>query len=144
MLSRHLSRCVVFNRHFVTYIIVQVSEDIVLYSLALCRDAAPSNDVTNFVFSSRSFFCSRYGPKIHFWKINLVYITLFGSTRWRSWLRNCATNRQVAGSIPDGVIGIFRWHYGPGVDSASNRNEYQEYFLAAKGCRCVWLTTLPP
>ena len=23
------------------------------------------------------------------------------------WLRRCATNRQVAGSIPDGVIGIF-------------------------------------
>jgi len=28
-------------------------------------------------------------------------------TRWRSWLRHCATNRKVAGSIPDGVIGIF-------------------------------------
>jgi hypothetical protein len=24
---------------------------------------------------------------------------------------------------------FFRSHYGPGVDSASNRNEYQEYFL---------------
>jgi len=23
-------------------------------------------------------------------------------------------------------------HYGPGVDSASNRNEYQEYFLGIK------------
>ena len=22
----------------------------------------------------------------------------------------CATNRKVAGSIPDGVIGIFHWH----------------------------------
>jgi hypothetical protein len=26
------------------------------------------------------------------------------------WLRHCATNRKVAGSIPDGVIGIFHWH----------------------------------
>jgi hypothetical protein len=42
------------------------------------------------------------------------------------WLRCCATNRKVAGSIPDGVS---RSHYGPGVDSASNRNEYQENFL---------------
>ena len=25
-------------------------------------------------------------------------------------LRHYATNRQVAGSIPDGVIGIFKWH----------------------------------
>jgi len=23
-------------------------------------------------------------------------------------------------------------HYGPGIDSASNRNEYQEYFLGVK------------
>jgi hypothetical protein len=27
-----------------------------------------------------------------------------------SWLRHCATNRKVAGSIPDAVIGIFYWH----------------------------------
>jgi hypothetical protein len=30
-------------------------------------------------------------------------------TRWRSWLRHCATSRKVAGSIPDGVTGIFQW-----------------------------------
>jgi hypothetical protein len=24
---------------------------------------------------------------------------------------------------------FFRFHYDPGVDSASNRNEYREYFL---------------
>jgi hypothetical protein len=27
---------------------------------------------------------------------------------------------------------------------ASNRNEYQEFFLGGKRGRCVWLTTLPP
>jgi hypothetical protein len=26
----------------------------------------------------------------------------------------------------------FRLHYDPGVDSASNRNKYQEYFLRVK------------
>jgi hypothetical protein len=26
------------------------------------------------------------------------------------WLRYCATNQKVAGSIPDGFIGIFNWH----------------------------------
>jgi hypothetical protein len=30
----------------------------------------------------------------------LIYI--YTGTRWRSWLRHCATNRNVAGSIPDG------------------------------------------
>ena len=34
--------------------------------------------------------------------------------------------------------------FGPGVDLASNRNEYQEYFLGVKSGRCVRLTTLPP
>ena len=29
-------------------------------------------------------------------------------------------------------IKSFRSHHGPGVDSASNRNEYQEYFLGVK------------
>ena len=54
------------------------------------------------------------------------------------WLRRCATIRKVAGSIPAGVGGFFidiksfRSHYGPGVDSASNRKEYQEYFLGVK------------
>ena len=53
------------------------------------------------------------------------------------WLRCCVTNRKVAGSMP-AVSGFFvdiksfRPHYGPWVDSASNRNEYQEYFLGAK------------
>ena len=51
------------------------------------------------------------------------------------WLRCCATNRKGTGLIPAGVSGFFidiksfRSHYGPGVDSASNVNEYQEYFL---------------
>jgi hypothetical protein len=31
-------------------------------------------------------------------------------TRCRSYLRHCATIRKVAGSVPDGVIGIFHWH----------------------------------
>ena len=64
--------------------------------------------------------------------------TLHMGTAVAQWLRCCATNRKVAGSIPAGVSGFFidiksfRSHYGPGVDSASNRNEYQEYFLGVK------------
>jgi hypothetical protein len=30
-------------------------------------------------------------------------------TRWRSWLRQCPTNRMVVGSIPYGVTGSFYW-----------------------------------
>ena len=31
----------------------------------------------------------------------------------------------------------FRPNYGPGVDSASKRNEYQVFFLGGKGGQCV-------
>jgi len=41
-------------------------------------------------------------------------------------------------------IKSFRSHYCPGVDSASNRNEYERHFLGGKSGRCVRLTTLPP
>jgi hypothetical protein len=35
------------------------------------------------------------------------YINHMTGTAVAKWLRYCATNREVAGSIPDGVIGIF-------------------------------------
>jgi hypothetical protein len=62
----------------------------------------------------------------------------------------CAASRKVAGSIPDGVTGIFNWHNHSGRTVALrstqplNRNEYQEYFLGGKVGRCVGLTALPP
>jgi accessory gene regulator protein AgrB len=47
-------------------------------------------------------------------RIVLLLIVLFyvlfvvgGGTAVAQWLRYSATNRKVAGSIPDGVIGIF-------------------------------------
>jgi len=61
-----------------------------------------------------------------------------GGSAVAQWLRCCDTNRKVVGSIQAGVSGFFidiksfRSHYGPGVDSASNRNKYQEYFLGLK------------
>jgi len=52
-------------------------------------------------------------------------------TRWRGWL-----SRKVAGSISDGVIGIFYWHSPSDRPVAMgwstrplNKNGYQEYFL---------------
>jgi hypothetical protein len=46
----------------------------------------------------------------------------------------CATSRKVTGSIPDDIIIFFNYltlrsSLGPGVYSASNRNEYQKQKL---------------
>ena len=97
-------------------------------------------------------------PSLTMLSINESYCSLISfstwdykrGTRWRSWLRHCATSRKVAGSIPDGVTGTYHWHNPSGrtmalrLYSASNRNEYQKYFLGCKGGRYVGLTTLPP
>jgi len=42
------------------------------------------------------------------------------------------------------LIQFFRSHCSSGIDSAANRNEYQDYFLRGKGGRCIGQTTLPP
>ena len=36
----------------------------------------------------------------------LLFQLYAAGTSWRSWLRHCATNRKVAGSIHDGATGI--------------------------------------
>ena len=71
----------------------------------------------------------------------LVYyspVRTYKGTAVAQWLRCCATNQKVTGSIPAGVSGFFidiksfRSHYDSGIDSASNRNEYQDCFLGVK------------
>jgi len=82
--------------------------------------------------------CCSYCEESKHARVQNRYFRWCASYKWGTavaqWLRCCATNRKVAGSIPAGVSGFFidiilpiaLW---PWVDSASNRNEYQEYFL---------------
>jgi hypothetical protein len=53
--------------------------------------------------------CSRVvaATNRHHLSLYLIIKHIMRDTRWRIWLRYCATSRKVAGSIPDGVIGIF-------------------------------------
>ena len=75
------------------------------------------------------------------------YWSLFALSRDLKIVRS---QLKVVGSNLYGVIGIFlltwffRPHYGPGVNLASNGNEYQACLLGSIGGRCVGLTTLPP
>jgi hypothetical protein len=54
-------------------------------------------------------------PGQKWWKTDCTTSLLLLLPLWlgyavAQWLKHCATNRKVAGSIPDGVIGIFHWH----------------------------------
>jgi hypothetical protein len=41
-------------------------------------------------------------------RVCLAALNLYVGTAVAQWLRFCATNRKVPGSIPDGVTGFFR------------------------------------
>ena len=91
-------------------------------------------------FRKKNFTGSEYSQKpiqgISF--VNSIIVHIPSGTAVAQWLRCCATNRKVAGSIPASVSGFFidiksfRSHYGLEVYSASTRNEYQKYFLGVK------------
>jgi hypothetical protein len=46
-------------------------------------------------------------------KKNQVWLISEKNNEYFTW-RHCVTSRKVAGSIPDGVIGIFYWHNSAG------------------------------
>jgi hypothetical protein len=64
-------------------------------------------------------------------------------------LRHCATNRKVAGSIPDCDNGFFHWHNPSGSTMALGstqtltENKLPEIFPGGKDGRCVVLINLP-
>ena len=65
------------------------------------------------------------------------------------WLRCCATNWKVTGSIPDGFIGIFHWHNTSdrtmALGSTQPLTEMNTRRISWGKCgRCVRLTTLQP
>jgi hypothetical protein len=72
-----------------------------------------------------------------------------GGTAVAQWLRYCATNRKVASSIPDGVIGTFYWHTHSdstiALGSTQPLTEMSTRSISwGKYGRWVGLTTLPP
>jgi hypothetical protein len=83
--------------------------------------------------------------------LSIIIITTITSILGQAvaqWLRHCATNRKVAGSIPYGVIGIFQWHNPSGrtmaLGSTQPLTEMSTRNISwGKGGRSVGLTTLP-
>jgi hypothetical protein len=83
-----------------------------------------------------------------------IYISAWQVGHTVAQLAETLCYKQEGHEYPDGisdvVIGIIHWcnpsgyTMALGVNSASNRCKYQEYFLGDKGGRCVGLTALPP
>jgi len=87
----------------------------------------------------------RYLRSLYF----LLCTRYYWGTRWRGWLRHCATSRKVAGSISDGIGGIFHWNNSSGRTMALGLTQpltemsTRNISWGGKGGRFVGLTTLP-
>jgi hypothetical protein len=89
-----------------------------------CRDVNHICDVC-LVVCALSQYCLKWCARLFDHSVQVLYCGARGSVG----LRHYAASRKVVGSSPDEWI-FLNWHnpwphYGPGVDSASNRNEYQ-------------------
>ena len=97
------------NRIITNYSVLQVS----------VRESHIQQDIVC-RFPWRGFWWDEMRKRIYFMVINFKYLSNIPSFCWRyitiwgtavaQWLRSCATNRKVASSIPDGVLGILHWH----------------------------------
>jgi hypothetical protein len=102
----------------------------------------------NFLFQRGHVrFVLAYLIPVHFLPFFFLSFTLYVVASLSDAL---SYNPKGRGFDSSWCTGILYW-YNPsgstetlGFNSASNRNECQEYFLGSKGGRCVGLTTLPP
>jgi hypothetical protein len=95
------------------------------------------------------FFCVRFSTPEVGSLLVCNYMSLGGPLMVAQWLRYCATNRKVAGSIPDSVTGIFHWHNPSDRTMALGSTQLlTEWvpgaFPGGKVGRCVGLINLPP
>ena len=70
-----------------------------------------------------------------------------GSSRERNGLRHCPTSRKIAGSIPDGLFGIFYWLNPSGRNMALGSTQSLTEMsttgisLGSTGSQCVGVTS---
>ena len=96
----------------------------------------------------------KYQAELHYYQSfsNIIALSVLTEARcwWRSWLRHCATSRKVAGSIPDGVIGIYHGHNPSdrtmtlGSTQPLTEMSTRNISWGSKGGWLVGLTTLSP
>ena len=109
------------------------------------RDGTPQVSLSDLLIRNKSpkyFIRHAYSPsspsapRLHYRISRPIYL--------QRWVHPVAGLVELLRYKPEGRgIDSRRWPSGSRVDSASNRNEHQEYFLGDKGGRCLGLTNLP-
>jgi hypothetical protein len=114
------------------------------------RDRAISLYSTLYTVQTSNTPCPHTDCKVHWcWRWNFRKCIILRGARgsivgWSSMLHAGRSRGLVPIRWIFQFTSSFQPHCGPGVDSANNRNEYQESFWGVKGDQRVVLTTLPP
>jgi hypothetical protein len=82
---------------------VTLSENGAIYDVMWKKHGTAGQTTDENIIRSMGFAYGKLRLDIHSEYVILIVL----QQEWRSWLRHCATSREVAGSIPDGVTGIF-------------------------------------
>jgi hypothetical protein len=119
-----VARCPILNWTLLWHI------NVLIFFLATnCHEVCPA--VSYKLPVNCTFYCS------------LCFVLVHAVAQLAEALRYKPEGRWFDSRLFQWNFSLFRPHYGPGVESTSNVNEYQEYFLKGKGGRCVALITLP-
>ena len=81
------------------------------YSL-LCSQEPATDHILSLLLCYSSMCLQKFHCAVNLFPVCLCLLSLFLSLHSLTYLFYlcCATNRKIAGSIQDGVIGIFHWH----------------------------------
>ena len=93
-------------RHLMRFCVVQKRNPCLLLLIQVCKGS---------YICGRKLFFVKWRDLLMLWdgdaaKILKMFSPDLMGTAVAQWLRCCATNRKVAGSIPDGITGIFHWN----------------------------------
>jgi hypothetical protein len=125
------------NSSQLSYILTSRCKKLLHYETTANQLKIPNGILHNCILLQTKYTTSRS----YKWRL----LSARGDTLWHSWLRHCATGREGHEFDWDfSSTQSFLPHCGLGVESASNRNEYQGYLLGGKGGWCVGLITLSP
>jgi hypothetical protein len=122
------------------------TQNLLPMTASACTSSQLQNTSSVYAVRTAHFGMKLYNDHRNAQLLNLsIYLLLRHAVA--QWLRHCATNQKIAGSIPNGVTGIFHWHNPSGrtmaLGSTQPLTEMSTRSISwGKGGLCVGLTTL--
>ena len=114
---QHLNHCATAVPCLHDYITLKCSNFLLHVSMPACALQTGCHEILCIILTFRGprivIYSYNTSQQMHYFSNLFWYRALYVGIAVAQWLSCCATNRNVAGSIPDCVIGIFHSHNSP-------------------------------